>query len=120
MVLDPPTSTYLVPSGIDADAVISFLAERLLVEADEPVTVETTVLDTVDRRLRAAGIELLLDRHRGVTRLTLRDQSGRPPLTTDVPPADRPGGPSAAPRPGPGERPGPGAGAGPGDGPPVR
>src|ERR671910_185676 len=53
MVLDPPASTYLVPHGVDADAVTSYLAERLAVEADEPVTVETTVLDTVDRRLRA-------------------------------------------------------------------
>jgi len=88
MVLDAPTSTYLVPHGVDADAVTSYLAERLAVEADEPVIVETTVLDTVDRRLRAAGIELLLDDHRGAAHLTLRDHSGRPPLTTDVPPAD--------------------------------
>jgi CHAD domain-containing protein len=92
MVLDPPTSTYLVPHGVDADAVTSFLAERLPVEADEPLTVETTVLDTVDRRLRDAGVELLLDRHLGAPRLTLRDHSGRPPLVTDVPGAARAAG----------------------------
>ena len=84
MALDVPTRSYVVPPGVDADALVSFLAERVDLVVDEPVTAETTVLDTVDRRLRAAGVEARVDAGRAGARLSLRDGSGRPPLAVDV------------------------------------
>jgi len=86
MSLTAPTRSYVAPAGVDAAALVAALAERLDVAADQPTTGEATVLDTADRRLRDAGLELRLGTGRSAGRLTLRDHPGAPPLAAEVPP----------------------------------
>src|ERR671911_588382 len=64
MVLDPPTSTYLVPHGVDADAVTSFLAQRL-----PDVLEERALLPLVLLRLEARSVRVLDEREKTVVRL---------------------------------------------------
>jgi CHAD domain-containing protein len=84
MTLDVPTHAYVVPAGVDADTMLSFLGERLDLVADPPVTVEATVYDTVDRRLRDEGLEAQVEGARENTRLVLREGAGRPPLVAPL------------------------------------
>jgi CHAD domain-containing protein len=90
MPLDAPTCSYVVPAGVDADALVGVLAERVDLVADQPVTVEATAYDTVDRRLRDAGLEVTLEGGRGSARLVLHDDSGGPPVVAPLEaPAER-------------------------------
>jgi CHAD domain-containing protein len=84
MTLDVATHAYVVPAGVDADTMLSFLVERLEIAADPPVTAEATVYDTVDRRLRDEGLEAQVEGARETTRLVLRDGAGRPPLVAPL------------------------------------
>src|ERR671910_497746 len=84
MPLDVPTVSYAVPDGVDPGALLSFLRERFTVVADSSAPQAFTVLDTVDRRVRAAGADLELHVVRSGARLVLREHGGRAPLAADV------------------------------------
>jgi CHAD domain-containing protein len=84
MPLDVPTVSYAVPDGVDPGALLSFLGERFTVVADRSARQAFTVLDTVDRRVRAAGADLELQVVRSGARLVLREHGGRAPLAADV------------------------------------
>ncbi len=88
MPLDVPTRAFVVPTGVDADTLISFLQERFSLDVDLPVTAEATVYDTVDRRLRAAGLEVTAEGGRGSARLVLHEGAG---AAAGRGPARRPG-----------------------------
>ncbi len=84
MPLDVPTVSYALPDGVDPPALLSFLGERFTVVADSSAPAAFTVLDTVDRRVRAAGADLELQVVRSGARLVLRQHGGRAPLAADV------------------------------------
>lgn len=84
MPLDVPTRAFVVPTGVDAETLIAFLRERFSLDADLPVTAEATVYDTVDRRLRAAGLEVTAEGGRGSARLVLHEGAGLPPVVAPL------------------------------------
>src|SRR5918995_1328618 len=84
MPLDVPIVSYAVPDGVDPVALLSFLGERFTVVADSSAPAAFTVLDTVDRRVRAAGADLELQFVRSGARVVLREHGGRAPLAADV------------------------------------
>jgi CHAD domain-containing protein len=84
MALDVPTGSYALPDGIDPPGLLAYLDKRFPVIAEPGTTRTYTVLDTADRRLGGAGIDLDLETGRGGARLVLRDHGGRAPLTADV------------------------------------
>jgi len=81
MPLDVPSYAFALPDGVDPPALVSFLGTRFDVvsEAAEPLTV--TVVDTADRRLREAGVDLSLHGSRAAATLVMREQAGSAPLT---------------------------------------
>jgi CHAD domain-containing protein len=84
MPLDVPARSFAVPSGVDADALVALLDERLDVTIDSPVSLVATVFDTADRRVRDAGAELRLEPGSGGARLVLHERPGAPQLSADV------------------------------------
>ncbi|HET6953339.1 MAG TPA: CHAD domain-containing protein [Acidimicrobiales bacterium] len=84
MPLDVPSHSFALPEGVDPPALVSFLGDRFDVAADRATSLTYTVVDTADRRVRAAGAELRAEpSRRGVT-FTLHEQAGAAPLTADV------------------------------------
>ena len=88
MPLDVPTYAYALPEGVDPPALMSFLGQRfdLVSAATSPVTF--VVIDTADRRLRDAGLDLTLEGTRDTT-LVLRSQPGTATIETTAPRARR-------------------------------
>ena len=85
MALDVPAVAYVLPDGgPDPAGVLSLLAKRFPLVAERPDTRAYTVLDTADRRLRAAGLDLELEADREDARLVLREVGGQRPLTADL------------------------------------
>ena len=84
MPLDVPSYAFALPDGVDPPSLVSFLAERFDIAADNATSLAFTVLDTADRRLRAAGVDVTLQRDRGVAALVLREQAGAAPLSADA------------------------------------
>ncbi len=84
MPLDVPSYAFALPDGVDPPALVSFLAERVDIAADNATSLDFTVLDTADRRLRAAGVDVTLQRERGVATLVLREQARAAPLSADA------------------------------------
>jgi CHAD domain-containing protein len=84
MPLDVSTVSYALPEGVDPPALLAYLDKRFPVIAEPGASRAYTVLDTADRRLRAAGVDLDLETDRGGHRLVLREPGGRPPLVADV------------------------------------
>jgi CHAD domain-containing protein len=84
MPLDVPSYAFALPDGVDPPALVSFLAERFDIAADSTASLAFTVLDTADRRLRAAGADVALQRDRGGASLVLREQAGAAALTADA------------------------------------
>jgi len=84
MPLDVPARAFALPEGVDPGALVSFLGERFDLAVDPPERTDHTVLDTADRRLRAAGAELRLHTHRGEPTMALAGRPGAPPLTATV------------------------------------
>jgi CHAD domain-containing protein len=85
MPFDAPARSYVLPDGVDASGLVTFLGDHLDVVSDRPATVVATVVDTADRRLRDAGLELQLEAAgTGGARLVLHEQPGRPSLTAEV------------------------------------
>src|SRR5690606_35134791 len=84
MPLDVPARAFALPEGVDPGALVSFLGERFDLAVDPPERTDHTVLDTADRRLRAAGAELRLNTHRGEPTMALAGRPGAPPLTATV------------------------------------
>jgi CHAD domain-containing protein len=84
MPLDVTTVSYALPEGVDPPALLAYLDKRFPVIAEPGASRAYTVLDTADRRLRAAGVELDLETARGEPRLVLREPGGRPPLVAEV------------------------------------
>lgn len=84
MPLEVPTTAFALPEGVDPPALVSFLGERFDVVADAPVSRTYTVLDTADRRLRGAGLDLALEGGRGGPTLQLRAQAGAAPVSARV------------------------------------
>lgn len=80
MTLAVPSHAFALPDGIDPPALLAFLGTRVDVVADPPATQTYTVLDTADRRVRDAGLELAIEAHRGEAMLALRDGMGAPPV----------------------------------------
>lgn len=91
MPLDVASRAYVVPAGVDADTLLAFLADRFDVAADQPVSADSTVYDTVDRRLRAAGVEARREGGGAKARLVLLEGAGAPPVVAplDGPVRDR-------------------------------
>jgi CHAD domain-containing protein len=82
MPLDVPTHAFALSDGVDPGALVSFLAERFDIVADRPTSVTSTLLDTADRRLRAAGLDLALEGGGPAGQaLVLRGAPGTPPVT---------------------------------------
>jgi CHAD domain-containing protein len=81
MPLDVPTHAFALSDGVDPGALVSFLADRFDIVADRPTSVTSTVLDTADRRLRAAGLDLAREGGPTGPTLVLRGAPGTPPVT---------------------------------------
>jgi CHAD domain-containing protein len=73
MNLEVPTHAFALPEGVDPGALLSYLGERFDVAADPPTSLTYTVVDTADRRLGAAGLDLALEGGRAGNVLVLRD-----------------------------------------------
>jgi CHAD domain-containing protein len=84
MALDVPTESYRLPDGVDPPGLLAYLDKRFPVIAEPGANRSYTVLDTADRRLRAAGVDLDLETGRGGPRLVLREPGGRVPLVAEV------------------------------------
>ena len=84
MPLDVSTVSYALPEGVDPPALVAYLDKRFPVIAEPGASRAYTVLDTADRRLRAAGVDLDLETGRGGPRLMLREPGGRPPHDAEV------------------------------------
>jgi CHAD domain-containing protein len=81
MTLEVPTHAFALPEGVDSGALLSYLGEHFEVAADPPTSVTYTVVDTADRRLGAAGLDLALEGGRTGNVLVLRDRAGSPAVT---------------------------------------
>jgi CHAD domain-containing protein len=84
MPLDVPSVAFALPAGLDPGGLLAYLDKRLPAIAEPATTRTYTVLDTADRRLRAAGVDLDLEAGRSGARLVLREHGGRAPLVADV------------------------------------
>ncbi|MGH9231403.1 MAG: hypothetical protein ACRD07_22200, partial [Acidimicrobiales bacterium] len=84
MPLDVPTVSYALPDGVDLPGLLAYLDKRFPLIAEPRASRAYTVLDTADRRLRAAGVDLDLETGRGGPRLVLREPGGRAPLVAEV------------------------------------
>jgi len=84
MPLDVPSYSFALPDGVDPPALVAFLAERFDIAAAASAPVTFTVVDTADRRLRAAGAELTLHGGRAGSTLVLREQPGGAPLSAEA------------------------------------
>jgi CHAD domain-containing protein len=84
MPLDVRTVSYTLPDGVDPPSLLAYLDKRFPVIAEPGASRSYTVLDTADRRLRAAGVDLDLETGRGGPRLVLREPGGRAPLVAEV------------------------------------
>src|SRR5262245_39514472 len=80
MPLDVDVHSYALPDGVDPPALLAFLGERFDVAAAPAAAVTFVVVDTADRRVRGAGLDLALEGGRDST-LVLRSQPGGPPVT---------------------------------------
>ena len=76
MALDIATVSYALPTGVDPPGLLAYLDKRFPVIAEPEASRSYTVLDTADRRLRAAGVDLDLETARGGPRLVLRELKG--------------------------------------------
>lgn len=81
MPLDVPSYAFALPDGVDPPALVSFLAEHFDLAADTTTSLTFTVLDTADRRLRAAGADVTLQGGRPGATLVLREHAGTAPLS---------------------------------------
>jgi CHAD domain-containing protein len=79
-----PTYTFALADGADPQAVVTFLSKRFDIVADPPTSVTFAVLDTADRRLRSADVDLALESRRLGPRLVLRGPAGEAPLTAEL------------------------------------
>jgi CHAD domain-containing protein len=88
MPLDVPVHSYALPEGVDPPALLSFLGDRFDVEPAPAAPVTFVVVDTADRRVRDAGLDLALEGGRDST-LVLRSHSGAPTVTAPAGKAKR-------------------------------
>jgi CHAD domain-containing protein len=88
MPLDVPVHSYALPEGVDPPALLAFLGDRFDVAAAPPAAVTFVVVDTADRRVRDAGLDLALEGGRD-SALVLRSQPGAPPVTAPAGKAKR-------------------------------
>jgi CHAD domain-containing protein len=84
MPLDVPSYSFALSDGVDPPALVSFLAERFDIAADAAAPLTFTVVDTADRRLRAAGADVTLHNGRAGATLVLRGHVGAAPLSVEV------------------------------------
>jgi CHAD domain-containing protein len=84
MPLDVPTVSYALPDDVEPPGLLAYLDKRFPVIAEPVASRSYTVLDTADRRLRAAGVDLDLETGCGGPRLVLREPGGRAPLVAEV------------------------------------
>src|SRR5512132_667650 len=76
MPLDVPTYSFALPDGVDPPAVRALLATRFDVVPEGAAPLSFTVVDTADRRVRAAGADLVLEPGRPAPELVLRPAPG--------------------------------------------
>jgi CHAD domain-containing protein len=81
MPLDVPSYSFALPEGVDPSALVSFLAERFDIVAEPGAPVTYAVVDTADRRLREAGLDLALETGRNERTLVLRERGSAGPVT---------------------------------------
>jgi CHAD domain-containing protein len=81
MPLDVPTHAFALTDGADAQGIVALLSTRFDIVADPPTAVTFAVLDTADRRLRAAGVDLALESRRSGPVMVLRGPAGGALLT---------------------------------------
>jgi CHAD domain-containing protein len=91
MPLDVPTYAFALSDGLDPEGLVTFLSKRFDLVADPPTSVTFAVLDTADRRLRDAGVDLSLESRRAGPQLVLRGPGGAAPLTAEPGSAGGPG-----------------------------
>jgi CHAD domain-containing protein len=84
MPLDVPTYSFALPDGVDPPAVRALLATRFDVVHEGAAPLSFTVVDTADRRVRAAGAELVLEPGRPAPELVLRPAPGASPVRGGV------------------------------------
>ena len=86
----PPTPIeLLLPPGLDRAAAVALLAKRLKLHVGRPHTEDRVLLDTFDRRLRAAGLRAERPAGRGAGRLLTVHEPGAPARRAEVEPARR-------------------------------
>jgi CHAD domain-containing protein len=81
MPLDVLTVSFALPDGVEPADLLAYVDKRFPVLAQPAATRAYTVVDTADRRLRSAGVDLELETGRGGARLVARDHEGRAPTT---------------------------------------
>lgn len=85
MVLAVPSRSYALPDATDPASLVALLSESLELVAEPARTATVVPADTADRRLRAAGAELMFESVRGGGhRLVLRHHTGGARLTADA------------------------------------
>jgi CHAD domain-containing protein len=86
----PPTPTeLLLPPALEPEATIELLGERLALEVGRAHTHDRFLLDSFDRRLRAAGLRAERPAGRGAKRVLTVHEPGTPARHAEVAPAPR-------------------------------
>ncbi|MEA2135319.1 MAG: hypothetical protein QOC68_3228 [Solirubrobacteraceae bacterium] len=86
----PPTPIeLLLPPALDRAATVALLAERLELKVGRPRTEDRVLLDSFDRRLRAAGLRAERPAGRGAGKLLTVHEPGVPARRAAVEPAPR-------------------------------
>jgi CHAD domain-containing protein len=80
MPAPPKTISYALPETADPDALVALLRERFALAESRTSTADRVAYDTADRRLRAAALELGLERARGGGSRLVLHEAGTPPL----------------------------------------
>ncbi len=89
MPLDVTSTSYTLPERLDPDTLRARLGAHFDIAAEPPAHLDSTVVDTADRRVRDAGAELMLEPDRAGPHLVLRPAPGAAPVRAPVPKARR-------------------------------
>ena len=87
--MPPPPTELLLPAALDGDEAVALLAGRLRVERGRARTVDRTLLDSFDGRLRKAGLRAERTRGRDGSATLALHEPGAPLRRAAVPVADR-------------------------------
>jgi CHAD domain-containing protein len=85
----PTPIELLLPPALDRAATLELLGERLALEVGRAHTKDRVLLDSFDRRLRAAGLRAERPAGRGASRVLTVHEPGMPTRRAEVAPAPR-------------------------------